>query len=188
MRMRNLIQAPPSLPSSSLNTSDRSMDPLMNDEESPFSNSGQAGSFVLYLEPILNTYWQSYQNVITLDHSPPGPLGRMVTTISASKLSPFQSASVYASPFYNGSNCIHVLLRYPVSRIGGVGSWAFKNSDNFMGADDIPSVLSYLQTHGYKVEVGLSRMLFDSPVTIGSVSDKQFSGNRRMIAMVSYGL
>jgi hypothetical protein len=31
-------------------------------------------------------------------------------------------------------------------------------------------------------------MLFDAPVTIGGVSDKQFSGNRRMIAMVSYGL
>jgi hypothetical protein len=160
---------------------------LQNDNNiSPFVSNGNSGTFVMYLEPILNTYWKSYQNVITLDSIPPGPLSRMVSKINMPKLSSFQSASLYASPFYNGSNCSILLLRYPVS--SGGGQSIFKVPDNLMGADDIPSVFSYLRTHGYTIDVSLTKMLFDGPVVIGGVSDKQFSGNRRMIAMVSYGL
>jgi hypothetical protein len=111
-------------------------------ESSPFYPSdGESGSFVLYLEPILNPYYQSYQNIITLNVMPPGPLCEMVTMINVPKLSPFQAAAAYASPFYTGENCIYVLLRYKRSKLG---SGAFKNSDSFMGADDIPAVFSYL--------------------------------------------
>jgi len=77
--------------------------------ESPFTKSK---TFVLYLEPLLNTYYKSYQNVITLNCLPSGPLADMVVQIDMPKLSPFQSAAAYASPFYNGSNCRWVLLRY----------------------------------------------------------------------------
>ena len=55
-----------------------------------------------------------------------------------------------------------------------------------MGADDIPSVFSYLQSQGYKVDTSLTTMLQDGRVVIGGVSDKRYSGNRKMIAMVSY--
>jgi len=147
--------------------------------ESPFSKTN---TFVLYLEPLLNTYYQSYQNVITLNCLPPGPLAEMVMQIDMPKLSPFQSAAAYASPFYNGCNCRWVLLRYPKSIIGGVGSGAFKNADSFMGADDIPAVLGYLIDHGYTVDTALTKMLYQSRVEIGGVS---LSGDRKMIAMIT---
>ena len=152
--------------------------------ESPFEKYNNK-TFVLYLEPLLNTYYQSYQNVITLNHLPTGPLAEMVVQIDMPKLSSFQSAAAYASPFYNGSNCRWVLLRYPKTVIGGVGSGAFKNADSFMGADDIPAVLGYLIEHGYKVDTSLSKMLYQSRVEIGGVSDRQLSGDRKMIAMIT---
>ena len=150
------------------------------DITSPFEKTG---TFVLYLEPLLNTYYKSYQNVITLNSLPSGPLAEMVVQIDMPKLSPFQSAAAYASPFYNGSNCRWVLLRYPKSIIGGVGSGAFKIADSFMGADDIPAVLGYLIDHGYKVDTSLTKMLYQSRVEIGGVS---LSGDRKMIAMITW--
>jgi hypothetical protein len=148
--------------------------------ESPFAKPQK--TIVLYLEPILNTYYKTYQNIITLSAIPDGPLEQMVTMISTTKLSPFQDANTYSSPQLNsglGGGCIYVLLRYP--KQGGGMNW--KNSDTFMGADDITSVFSYLQTNGYKIDTELTKMMNKSRVTIGGVSEQRFSGDRRMICM-----
>jgi hypothetical protein len=156
-------------------------------ELSPFSSDGESGTFSLFLEPILNPYYQTYQNAITLNAMPPGPLEQMVVRIDLPALSPQMRTAAYSSPFYGGlgSTCAHILLRYPKSIIGGVGSGAFKNADNFMGADDIPAVFSYLQRHEYKVDTSLSKMMFQSRVLIGGVSETRLSGDRKLIAFVS---
>lgn len=147
-------------------------------EMNPFSSNQ---SFVLYLEPIYNPVLQIYQNIITLNCVPAGPISNMVSHINLPKLSPFQQAT----PNYDGSNCVFVLLRHPVSKIGS-GNSAFKWNGAFMGSDDIPSVFSYLQTHGYHVDTTTTTMLQTGPIVVGGVSDKRFSGNRRMIAMVTF--
>lgn len=154
--------------------------------ESPFAKHGQGSgsTFVLYLEPILNSYFQTYQNVITLDCMPSGPLADMVTLVDLPKLSPFQEAGVFSSPSFGrgmGGSCVHVLLRYRKS--SGLFSW--KNSDIFMGADDIPSVLGYLKANGYTIDTDLTKMIFKSRVEVGGVSDKRFSGDRKVICFVS---
>lgn len=142
--------------------------------ESPFYKENS--SIVLYLEPILNTYYKTYQNVITLSAMPDGPLADLVTSFSLSKLSRFQEAG----PGMYTSNCTFVLLRYPKN----MGS--SKCADYFMTADDIPAVFSYLQNHGYIIDTNLTKMLYKSPITIGGVSEKRMSGNRKMICMVQY--
>jgi len=147
--------------------------------ESPFS---QNSTFVLYLEPVYNSFLQTYQNIITLNVMPQGPLRNMVTHCQFPKLSPFQEPNATFDPMMN---CVYVLLRFPVSQIGS-GYGAFKHASNLMGADDIPSVFSYLQSQGYKVDTSLTSMLQDGRVIVGGVSDKRYSGNRKMIAMVSY--
>ena len=124
---------------------------------------------------------QIYQNVITLNCVPAGPVSDMVSHINLPKLSQFQQAT----PNYDGSNCVFVLLRHPVSKIGS-GNSAFKWNSAFMGSDDIPSVFSYLQTNGYLVDTNTTTMLQTGAVVVGGVSDKRFSGNRRMIAMVTF--
>lgn len=145
---------------------------------SPFSSGA---SFALYLEPVLNSYWQTYMQVITLNTIPDGPLRDLVMMVTFPRLSPFQEPG--DSPFYTGANCVPCLMRYPVSSIGGSGA-AFRMSDAFMGSDDIPSVLSYLETHGYTIQVGITTMLFEGAVPIGGVSQQRASGNRKLIAMV----
>jgi hypothetical protein len=155
-----------------------------NDISPFYPESSGAGSFVLYLEPVLNPYYQSYQNIITLNIMPPGPLSEMVTMVNVPILSTFQASARYASPFYTGENCIFVLLRYKKYILGGVGSGSFKNANSFMGADDIPAVFSYLNTHGYTIDTSLTKMMYQSRVDIGGVSDSRLSGDRKMIAMV----
>jgi len=131
----------------------------------------------MYLEPYLNSYYQSYQNIITLSGMPKGPLANMVTMMSPPKLSSFQNTSVFNN---NPFNCMYVLLRYPINS----GKSHSKCGDYFMTADDIPSVFSYLVENGYKIDSSLTKMLYKSPVTIGGISDSRLSGNRKMIAMI----
>jgi hypothetical protein len=150
--------------------------------ESPFAKHGQGSgsTFVLYLEPILNSYFQTYQNVITLDRMPDGPLADMVNVVDLPKLSSFQEAGNGFGRGMGGS-CVHVLLRYCKSS----GLFSRKNSDIFMGADDIPSVLGYLKANGYTIDTDLTKMMFKSRVEVGGVSDKRFSGDRKVICFVS---
>jgi hypothetical protein len=141
-----------------------------NSSISPFSDHS---SFVLYLEPIYNSLLQTYQNIITLDCIPNGSLSTMVSRIRFPKLSTFQTAT----NSFRSEQCVPTLLRYPTSSVGN----PFKQTDAFMGADDIPSVFSYLQTHGYRIEQ------YDRHLNhlVGGVSSIRFSGNRKIIAMVS---
>lgn len=146
--------------------------------ESPFATTTQCSSFILYLEPVLNTYYQTYQNVVTLSAIPPGPLADMVTQISIKKLSPFQQAPI---PTNNPFNCKYVLLRYPAKS----SCSTIKNADYFMTADDIPSIISYLQNNGYTIDTGMTTMLFKSKIPIGGVSETNITGNRKMILLAS---
>jgi len=164
------------------------------DNQSPFANLGTCNgstSVVLYLEPILNSYYKNYQNIITLNAMPAGPIQDMVVPMSMPKLSEFQSASAFSS--YQSNNrsnnqCTFVLLRYPKNSSSSSYSSvkSFKNSDAFMGADDIPAVLSYLQSNGYTIDTSITKMLFKSRAVIGGVAESRMSGDRKMICMVSY--
>ena len=133
-------------------------------------------TFVLYLEPFLNTYYQAYQNVITVNVVPCGPFSDLVSKISVSALSPFQSAGRYA--LYRGSDCMNVVVRYP-----GAG---IKDADAFMAQDDIPLVLGFLLENGYTVDTSLTNMLNKSRIVMGGVSDRRGGGDRKMIAMIRY--
>ena len=119
--------------------------------ESPFDNNS---TIVFYLEPILNTYNNAYENVITLSCIPEGPLKELVITKSFPKLSPFQQG-----PTTHRDQCMYVLTRYPKQ------SMSFhKGNETFMNGEDVPSLLSYLSTNGYKVESDLTRLIFDSNI------------------------
>ena len=134
--------------------------------ESPFASANS--SVVLYLEPYLNTYFKTYQNIITLSAAPKGPLAQLVSTISSPKLSPFHGHNPLSS-----HNCTFVLLRYPHSGggSGATGRHSPKNPDYFMGADDIPSVFSYLQQNGYTIDTQLTKMMFKSKIDIGGMGN-----------------
>lgn len=167
--------------------------------KSPFYDecgSGVCGEnrvITMYLEPVLNSYYKIYQNVITLSAIPAGPLREMVSIINPPKLSEWATAS----PFYGGgpafgrrpcgAGCINILLKYPLGSGGVSGYSAFsKNPDMALGADDIPAVFNYLHNNGYTVDTKMTRMLQNSDVYIGGTADNYMSGNRRFICMFTY--
>lgn len=145
--------------------------------ESPFTKSN---TFVFYLEPILNSYHKSYQNIITVSSIPPGPLNDLVASMSLPKLSPFQQIGTFASPY----NCVNVLLRYPKTHINGRPS--MKDTDSFMTTEDIPAVLSYLSSNGYTIDKDLSYIMQKANIGFGGTSDSRLSGNRKMICIANY--
>ena len=149
--------------------------------ESPFTNNS---TIVFYLEPILNSYHKSYQNVITVSSIPTGPLADMVSSMSVPKLSSYQQFGVFSSPTSVPGNCVNVLLRYPKHTT--IGRPSLKNTDSFMTAEDIPSVLSYLLVNGYTIEKDLSEIMQKANIGFGGVSQNRLSGNRKMICMATY--
>jgi hypothetical protein len=139
--------------------------------ESPFEAS-YGSSVILYLEPFLNTYLGEYMNILTVSDVPTGPLRDLVAHIRSEKLSPF----TVCSPF-DSESCKFVVSRYPRKKP------SMNCVDGFMMAKDIPSVLSYLQTHGYKVDTDMTKIIQRSGVSVGDVCG---NSNRKMICLFSY--
>jgi hypothetical protein len=147
--------------------------------ESPFypsTSTSSSGSFTLYLEPILDSYSQTYRQVITLSSMPPGPLADMVKIMSLPKLSPFVSYLDQRSEF--GFGCSYILMRYP-------NSHSHKKTSNYMYSEDIPAVFSYLTNHGYTIDNSVTKMMNGSRVLVGNDSSN-ISGDKRLICFVSY--
>jgi hypothetical protein len=145
--------------------------------ESPFDNLRENGNgsgkfSILYLEPILDSYSQTYKHVLTFSDMPEGPISDMVRRISLPRLSPFQTTGV-DSPFMN---CTFILSRYR----NGSGNCC--RGKEWMGAEDIPSVFSYLVSNGYTIDTSLTKLLHKSEINFV----KPLSGNRKMICMFSW--
>lgn len=150
--------------------------------ESPFAKQNSSNHFVLYLEPFLNSYYKSYQNIITLSNMPSGILANMVSVVSSPKLSEFQS---YNSFHNHPHHCIYALMRYPTNNGSNITTGHMKCSDAFMTADDIPSVLSFLIENGYSIQTDLTKLIYKSGIFNNSASISNFSGNKKIIAIVS---
>uniref|UniRef100_A0A6C0JWN4 Uncharacterized protein n=1 Tax=viral metagenome TaxID=1070528 RepID=A0A6C0JWN4_9ZZZZ len=147
--------------------------------ESPFYLQNTSSNMViLYLEPILNTYYQTYMNILTVSNMPAGPLSRMVFPIRVDKLSPFQALPPGASCAF--PQCTLAIGKYTMKPV-------MNNSDTFMTAEDIPALFSYLETNGYVIDRSLTHMLIDSKIKIGGASTCRYSGNKQMVCMFSYG-
>jgi len=145
--------------------------------ESPFYNNTSSGkTCILYLEPILNTYYKEYMNVLTVSGIPDGPLNNMVYTIHNEKLSPFQEISVFAGGF---PSCLYVLGKYSNRRP------VMNDSDSFMMVQDIPAVFSYLENNGYRIDTNYTKIVQRSGVSFGLGSNR-LSGNKKMICMFSF--
>ena len=150
--------------------------------ESPFDQTSKT-TVCMFLEPILNTHYKTYQEVITLSTMPPGPLANVVALMHMNKLSPFQNTPI-GSPSIYSFGCSHVLCRYPCK--GGSFS-SMKNSNNFMYSEDIPKIFSYLVSNGYTIDTSVTKMLNSSKNSlIGGMSNTTISGNKKMICMFTF--
>jgi hypothetical protein len=119
-------------------------------------------NFVLYSRPYLNPLNQCYQNIVTINLIPNGPLRRFVRRIK------FYPLSVFKINDYNDSRdqCgLAVLSLY---------------NNHFMSVNEIPDLFSYLQSNGYKIDTSLSKMM--------NTNDLRFQTNNanKIICFVTY--
>ena len=150
--------------------------------ESPF-DSVAVNQVIMYIEPIRNEYYRTYQNVITLSAMPPGPLAALVRPMNPAKLSEFQSFGSFAAPLYGrlpGMGCVYALMRYP-SPHGGL-----KSNNMFMIAEDLPNVFAYLEQNGYRIDMHTMHALSASGISVGGVSETRLSGNRKPVCSFRY--
>ena len=109
-----------------------------------FDNNNNNDTIIMSLEPMLEPYENVYLKVITLSDKPNGSLANLTRRIHVPKLSPFQTFSITPTPF---KDCIYVLTRYP------------NTNKDWMVEEDIPKVLSYLQTNNYQIETTLTELI-----------------------------
>jgi hypothetical protein len=129
--------------------------------ESPFDNANNVCS--LYLEPVLNNYYKMYQNIITINNIPPGPLANLIARVNTPRLSTF-------IPNISTVNYTLVVSRYPFN-----GHCAFgKNQDQFMYAEDIPNIIGYLEKNGYVIMYNVTDMAHKGRVEYTNRSSKKF--------------
>ena len=148
--------------------------------QSPFDNINNS-ICTLYLEPFLNSHYKSYQNILTLSNIPAGPLAGLIQKISSPRLSQFQSISAFSPPpasrtLYSHT-CLLALSRYP--NPGNTSKYA----DNFMYSADIPNVIGYLETKGYKIMTDMTNMA--NKGTVDFAADT-FNRGRRFVFMFKY--
>jgi hypothetical protein len=135
--------------------------------ESPFAS---VSNFTVYVEPYLDTYNKEYLNIITVDKMPGGPLAPLVTQIRGEKLSPFHSHCSFST------NCILAISRYH-------HKGQSKKRDQFLLAEDIPSLLAFLQSNGYTVDATITKMIQRSNINIGNTA---CDNKKKMVCVVTY--
>ena len=114
----------------------------MCDSDSPFF---QTLSYTLSIEPYLNTYTKQYQNIITIDKIPLGPLAQLVSRYNSPKLSPFQVSNI-------DNNC----CKYAIRRNYHKGAC---RENYFLTTEDIPSLLGYLTSNGYSIDSNTTKIV-----------------------------
>jgi hypothetical protein len=146
--------------------------------ESPFDAYSNNNTITMFIEPILHPYTQTYQNIVTLNNIPRGPLANMVCRINTPKLSEFAYWSPNTLPTRRGGYCIYALSRYVCTS----ENRSIKNVDWFMGPQDIPAIFSYLSDNGYKIQTDLTKLIYKSNIDIGEGNQ----GSKKIICMFSY--
>jgi hypothetical protein len=152
--------------------------------ESPF-DAMNSKTCTLYLEPMLNSYYKSYQNILTVSNIPDGPLADLIQPISSPKLSPFQSMSAFSPPPVSRSAysqmCMLILCRYPTTS----QTSSVKYADNFMYAGDIPNVIGYLESNGYRIMTDMTKLAYKGPVNFASSLPGMYN-KRQLVFMFKY--
>ena len=113
---------------------------MCDDFSSPFQ---QISSYILTIEPYLNTYSKQYENIIVIDKMPLGPLSQLVSHFNAPRLSPFTEPT---------NNCCKYAIRRHYNN-------TLRRENCFLTADDVPSLLSYLSANGYTINSEITKIV-----------------------------
>jgi hypothetical protein len=141
-------------------------------------------TFTITSQPFYDQYKQCYKNIMMINIEPLGPLRRFVRRTKLPRLSPFQREGPcnpipqcgLALQSLRGSNLGYIPNQYGIS---------FRNSINYnsccdlMTPDEIPDLISFLQSNGYQIETQITNMLNQSEIKL--------SNNRIAFTATYYG-
>lgn len=120
--------------------------------------------YTLTTRVYFDNFCQQYQNIITINQIPDGPLRAFVRRIRFGPL----ILKTMDSPFFeeNGGTCGLALLSL---RTCNYGRW--------MSPDEIPDLFSFLYSNGYHIDTSLTKMMNASEVRLN---------NRNLLCFFSY--
>lgn len=141
-----------------------------NMDSSPFD---AISTYTVYIEPYLNTIYKEYQRILTIDKQPAGALAPLVRPINTKPLSPFYSPPQLADPF----SCTYAIMRYP-------NAVASKSTNAFLTVKDIPTLIAFLKTNGYAVDMDVLKITDKCGGNIGF--NDHTGGKKTMVCTFTY--
>ena len=130
----------------------------------------------LFSQPYYDPFNQYYYNIITMNLPPRGPLLKLIRRIKIYPLSPFKFPGNYGRIQTCG-----IGLR----TLRGFDGFNGNNGNNgnysdLMTTDEFPDLLTFLVSHGYKVDTSITKMLNQS-----SIRFKTENANE-LLALITY--
>jgi len=127
----------------------------------------------LFSQPYYDPFNQYYYNIITMNFPPKGPLLKLIRRIKIYPLSPFKFPGNYSRIQTCG-----IGLR----SLRGFDGLNFNNGNysDLMTTDEFPDLLTFLVSHGYKVDTSITKMLNQS-----SIRFKTENANE-LLALITY--
>ena len=134
-------------------------------------------TFSLFSQPYYNPHRECYYNIITMNVPPRGPLLKLTTRIKKYPLSPFKCPGECGRIQTCG-----IGLRSLRGFDGFNGGYGFNNNfcSDLMTTDEFPDLLTFLVSHGYKVDTSITKMLNQS-----SIRFKTENANE-LLALITY--
>jgi hypothetical protein len=131
----------------------------------------EAKTVSLFSQPYLDIYNQCYKNIVVVNLPPQGPLGNLVRRVNFPPLSEFKQPGP-CTPLK--------LCGYALMTLGGCNMGCGKTGENLMSADEVPDLISFLVSNGYKVDTSITKMF--------NTSDIRFDANtgNKLICFVTY--
>jgi hypothetical protein len=137
-------------------------------------------TYLLSSKPYL--FGCEYNNIVTINLFPRGPLGKIVRRIKMNRLSGFTDNNTnrngYGYGYGNGCECQYGILSLHSLGLGTEYYNGNKGGERLMTANEIPNLFSFLLSNGYKIDTSLTKMLNTSNVQID---------NNNIIAFITYG-
>ena len=118
-------------------------------------------TFTITSQPFYDEYNKCYKNIMMVNVEPQGPLRRIVRRTKLPRLSPFQSESP-CNPIEKCGLALQSLNNSCYSKCGS----------NLMTPNEMPDLISFLQSNGYQIETQITNMLNQSEIKL---SDKRLA-------------